>query len=48
MTEPTKEELMARIAELEKQAGGTKRSGTLEFRVEKRAESAFTAWGVSR
>ena len=31
MTEPTKEELMARIAELEKQVG-TKKSGRLEFR----------------
>ena len=32
MSEPTKEELLARIAELEKQAGGQK-SGRLEFRV---------------
>ena len=32
MSEPTKEELMARIAELEKQAGG-KKSGKLEFKV---------------
>ena len=32
MSEPTKEELMARIAELEKQAGA-KQSGKLEFKV---------------
>ena len=32
MSEPTKEELLARIAELEKQAGATK-TGKLEFRV---------------
>ena len=32
MAEPTKEELLARIAELEKKAEGRKR-GTLEFRV---------------
>ena len=32
MTEPTKEELLARIAELEK-ASGTRPKGSLEFRV---------------
>jgi hypothetical protein len=32
MAEPTKEELLARIAELEKQAGA-KKTGKLEFRV---------------
>ena len=32
MSEPTKEELLARIAELEKQSGGRKK-GALEFRV---------------
>jgi hypothetical protein len=32
MPEPSKEELLARIAELEKQAG-PRRKGTLEFRV---------------
>ena len=32
MSEPTKEELLARIAELEKQSGA-KKSGKLEFRV---------------
>jgi len=41
MTEPTKEELMARIAELEKQAGA-KRSGRMDFKVSERAASAFT------
>ena len=41
MTEPTKEELLARIAELEKQAGG-KRSGRMEFKVsEKGGVSVF-------
>ena len=34
--EPTKEELLARIAELEKQSG-SKRKGSLEFRVGDRA-----------
>lgn len=48
MSEPTKEELLARIAELEKQAGGAKRSGALEFRVEKKAASAYTGWDASR
>ena len=32
MSEPTKEELLARIAELEKQTGGRPK-GSLEFRV---------------
>ena len=32
MSEPTKEDLMARIAELEKKLG-SKRTGTLEFKV---------------
>jgi len=32
MSEPSKEELMARIAELEKQTG-SKKHGSLEFRV---------------
>jgi hypothetical protein len=32
MSEPSKEELLARIAELEKQSGA-KKSGKLEFRV---------------
>ncbi len=41
MSEPTKEELLARIAELEKQSGA-KKSGNLEFRVgEKRGVSVY-------
>ena len=41
MPEPTKEELLARIAELEK-GSGSKRSGKLEFRVgEKRGVSVY-------
>jgi len=41
MPEPTKEELLARIAELEKESG-SKRSGKLEFRVgEKRGVSVY-------
>jgi hypothetical protein len=31
MTEPTKEELLARIAELERQAGKKKNAGALSF-----------------
>ena len=42
MSEPTYEELKARLAELEKQ--GPKRSGSLEFRVSEKVVSAFTAW----
>lgn len=41
MAEPTKEELMARIAELDKQAG-SKKSGTMGFKVsEKGGVSVF-------
>jgi len=41
MPEPTNEELLARIAELEKESG-SKRSGKLEFRVgEKRGVSVY-------
>lgn len=41
MSEPTKEELLARIAELEKQSR-SKKSGKLEFRVgEKRGVSVY-------
>ena len=47
MSEPTKEELLARIAELEKKAERPKK-GTLEFRVGKKAASASMAWGASR
>jgi hypothetical protein len=45
MTEPTKEELMARIAELEKQAGGRKK-GTLEFRVGEKG--GVSVYGLGR
>jgi hypothetical protein len=46
MAEPTKEELMARIAELEKQAGGSRRSGTLEFRVGEKG--GVSVYGLGR
>jgi len=45
MAEPTKEELMARIAELEKQAG-SKRSGSLEFRVGEKG--GVSVYGLGR
>ena len=45
MTEPTKEELMARIAELEKQMG-SKRSGRLEFKVSEKG--AVSVYGLGR
>jgi hypothetical protein len=45
MTEPTKEELMARIAELEKQAGSRKK-GTLEFRVGEKG--GVSVYGLGR
>ena len=46
MTEPTKEELLARIAELEKKAAGPKRSGTLEFRVGEKG--GVSVYGLGR
>ena len=45
MPEPSKEELMARIAELEKQVGGRKR-GTLEFRVGEKG--GVSVYGLGR
>ena len=45
MSEPTKEELLARIAELEKQAAG-KKSGQLEFRVGE--EGGVSVYGLGR
>ncbi|HKS80322.1 MAG TPA: hypothetical protein VJR23_02350 [Candidatus Acidoferrales bacterium] len=45
MSEPTKEELLARIAELEKQAGGRKK-GTLEFRVGEKG--GVSVYGLGR
>ena len=45
MSEPTKEELMARIAELEKKAEGRKK-GTLEFRVGEKG--GVSVYGLGR
>jgi hypothetical protein len=45
MTEPTKEELLARIAELEKQSG-SKRKGNLEFRVGEKG--GVSVYGLGR
>jgi hypothetical protein len=45
MSEPTYEELKARLAELEKQAGN-KRSGALEFRVSEKG--AVSVYGMGR
>jgi hypothetical protein len=45
MTEPTKEELLARIAELEKKAEGRKK-GTLEFRVGEKG--GVSVYGLGR
>ena len=45
MPEPTKEELLARIAELEKQSG-SRRKGNLEFRVG--AKGGVSVYGLGR
>lgn len=45
MSEPTREELLARIAELERQAGG-KKSGQLEFRVGEKG--GVSVYGLGR
>ena len=45
MTEPSKEELMVRIAELEKQAGSRKK-GSLEFRVGEKG--GVSVYGLGR
>lgn len=45
MTEPTKEELQARIAELEKQVSGRK-TGRLEFRVSEKG--GVSVYGLGR
>lgn len=45
MADPTKEELMARIAELESQVGGRKR-GALEFRVGEKG--GVSVYGLGR
>ncbi len=45
MSEPTKEELMARVAELEKQLGARK-SGKLEFKVSEKG--GVSVYGLGR
>jgi hypothetical protein len=45
MSEPSKEELLARIAELEKQAG-TRKKGSLEFRVGEKG--GVSVYGLGR
>jgi hypothetical protein len=45
MTEPTKEELLARIAELEKQAGA-KKSGRIDFKVSEKG--GVSVYGLGR
>jgi len=45
MAEPTQEELLAKIAELEKQVG-TKRSGKLEFKVGEKG--GISVYGLGR
>jgi len=45
MSEPTKEELMARIAELEKQAS-SKKTGRLEFKVSEKG--GVSVYGLGR
>jgi len=45
MAEPTKEELLARIAELEKQAGA-KKSGTMSFKVSEKG--GVSVYGLGR
>jgi hypothetical protein len=45
MSEPTKEELMARIADLEKQVGG-KRSGRMDFKVSEKG--GVSVYGLGR
>ncbi|MGH9699701.1 MAG: hypothetical protein ACRD5R_14620 [Candidatus Acidiferrales bacterium] len=45
MSEPTKEELLARIAELEKQSA-SKKSGSLEFRVG--GKGGVSVYGLGR
>jgi hypothetical protein len=46
MSEPTKEELLARIAQLEKEATKTKRSGPLSFKVSEKG--AVSVYGMGR
>ncbi len=46
MTEPSKEELLARIAELERQAGKKKSTGALSFKVSDKG--AVSVYGMGR
>jgi hypothetical protein len=46
MADPSYDELKARVAELEKQAGGNKRSGRLEFRVSEKG--GVSVYGLGR
>jgi hypothetical protein len=46
MTEPTYEELKARLADLEKQAETKKRSGAIEFRVSEKG--GVSVYGLGR
>jgi hypothetical protein len=46
MSEPTYEELKARLLELEKQQAGGRRSGTLEFRVSEKG--GVSVYGLGR
>ncbi len=46
MSEPTYDELKARLAELEKQVGTNKRSGNLEFKVSEKG--AVSVYGMGR
>ncbi len=46
MSEPSYEELKAKLAELEKQVGANKRSGNLEFKVSEKG--AVSVYGMGR
>jgi len=46
MTEPSKEELLARIAELEKQASGARAKGSLEFKIGEKG--GVSVYGLGR
>lgn len=46
MSEPSKEELMARIADLEKQMGEKKRTGRIEFKVSEKG--GVSVYGLGR
>jgi hypothetical protein len=46
MPDESREDLLARIAELEKQVGGTRKRGTLEFRVGEKG--GVSVYGLGR